>query len=81
MAIICQGCGGVLGRDCFNESECIWITQSMAQDDYNRHYEKKRMEDEEKAYYKAMEEDYYAAMNKDYADYTLMPELIKSEIF
>lgn len=25
----CQGCGGVLGRDCFNEDECVWITQDM----------------------------------------------------
>lgn len=29
MAHICQGCGGVLGRDCFNEQECIQITNSI----------------------------------------------------
>lgn len=26
---ICQGCGGVLGRDCFNEMECISISNSQ----------------------------------------------------
>ncbi len=30
---ICQGCGGLLGRDCFNEQECMWISQSMQQQD------------------------------------------------
>lgn len=25
---MCQGCGGVLGRDCYNEMECISISQS-----------------------------------------------------
>jgi len=26
---ICSGCGGVLGRDCYNESECVWIGQNQ----------------------------------------------------
>ena len=26
---LCRGCGGVLGRDCFNEMECISITHSQ----------------------------------------------------
>jgi len=26
---ICNGCGGVVGRDCFNPSECEWIAQDM----------------------------------------------------
>ena len=26
----CQGCGGVLGRDCWNEADCVWISQDMA---------------------------------------------------
>jgi hypothetical protein len=25
--MICKGCGGILGRDCFNASECEWIAQ------------------------------------------------------
>lgn len=25
----CRSCGGVLGRDCFNESECEWIGQQQ----------------------------------------------------
>lgn len=27
---ICHGCGGVIGRDCFNPIECEQITRSMA---------------------------------------------------
>ena len=27
----CQGCGGVLGRDCFNETDCVNITHRMEQ--------------------------------------------------
>lgn len=28
---ICRGCGMVLGRDCFNEQDCMWISESMQQ--------------------------------------------------
>lgn len=28
----CNGCGGVVGRDCFNPQECEWITQQMNND-------------------------------------------------
>lgn len=27
--MICRGCGGVLGRDCWNESECVWISEDL----------------------------------------------------
>ena len=27
--MICESCGGVVGRDCFNPSECMWIYQQM----------------------------------------------------
>ena len=27
---VCNSCGGVLGRDCFNPQEGAWITQQMA---------------------------------------------------
>lgn len=30
MAVICHGCGGVVGRDCFNPQECEQITRSLA---------------------------------------------------
>lgn len=26
---ICRGCGGVLGRDCWHEIDCMMITRSM----------------------------------------------------
>ena len=29
MARRCAGCGGVLGLDCWNEQDCVWITQDM----------------------------------------------------
>lgn len=29
MSRICQGCGGVLGRDCYNEYDCVQIGKSM----------------------------------------------------
>lgn len=28
--MICQSCGGVVGRDCFNPEECMAITRDMA---------------------------------------------------
>lgn len=28
----CQGCGGIIGRDCFNPTECLWISQQQQQD-------------------------------------------------
>lgn len=27
--MICQSCGGVVGRDCYNPEECMWISQRM----------------------------------------------------
>lgn len=36
---ICNGCGGVVGRDCFNPQECEWISQDMARRDQERQYE------------------------------------------
>ena len=46
MADICGSCGGVLGRDCFNPSECAWITADM----------------QARAHYDRMEADLYAEM-------------------
>lgn len=28
---ICQSCGGVIGRDCFNPKECAWIGEQQEQ--------------------------------------------------
>lgn len=30
---VCQSCGGVIGRECFNPVECAMITQAMIVDD------------------------------------------------
>ncbi|MDX3913738.1 MAG: hypothetical protein QHC79_09380 [Pseudosphingobacterium sp.] len=44
MLRICQGCGGVLGRDCWNEIECIAIGNMQEQRAY---YEASRVPDME----------------------------------
>ena len=31
---ICRGCGGVLGRDCWNEADCVQISNQQAHDLY-----------------------------------------------
>jgi hypothetical protein len=35
----CNGCGGVVGRDCFNPSECEWIAQDMERQEVMRQAE------------------------------------------
>lgn len=29
----CKGCGGILGRDCWNEIDCVQISESVGQHD------------------------------------------------
>lgn len=43
---ICQGCGGVLGRDCWNEQECIWISQSQQIDNQQQIQQEINLRDE-----------------------------------
>lgn len=31
---ICRGCGGILSRDCWNEADCIQISNQQAHDLY-----------------------------------------------
>lgn len=31
---VCQACGGVIGRDCWNPRECAEITDQMGQEDW-----------------------------------------------
>jgi len=31
----CRACGGVLGRDCYNEAECLEISRQQYEDDYD----------------------------------------------
>lgn len=35
--MLCHGCGGVLGRDCFNPQECEQITRDMAIQHQHQH--------------------------------------------
>lgn len=62
---VCRGCGGIVGRDCFNPPECEWITRQMEADaaveralrdrEYADH-----MRREEAAYYDGMLSDLIA---------------------
>lgn len=45
---ICNGCGGVIGRDCFNTQECEWISRSMDIDDAVKREQEKQYERIEK---------------------------------
>lgn len=59
----CAGCGGVLGRDCFNEADCVWITQDMqmraAQDaEFDRQAEHE--------HYAAMEAEHHRVQAEDF---------------
>lgn len=38
----CPGCGGVIGRDCFNTQECVAITRQMAEQ-YNQEAQQVQM--------------------------------------
>ena len=29
MGKICPGCGGIIGQDCFNPTECLWISEQQ----------------------------------------------------
>lgn len=42
--MICSGCGGVLGRDCWNEHECMEISRQNAHDDYIQQMEYRELE-------------------------------------
>lgn len=34
----CQSCGGLVGRDCYNPSECAWISQRMQEEEQRQYY-------------------------------------------
>jgi len=62
----CRGCGGLLGRDCFNEDDCVWIMADMrmreAQDaQLYREVEREHYEALEREHFRAQEEDFDAA--------------------
>lgn len=44
---LCNGCGGVISRDCFNPRECEWISQQQDND------AQLRQEQERQAQYEA----------------------------
>lgn len=52
--MICRGCGGVLGRDCWNEPECMWITEDM-----QRRAQEAPLREAEEAYWREQEDRHY----------------------
>lgn len=68
--MICPSCGGVVGRDCFNPEECMWITQQMAAE-YQRMQQEQHAEmyyiERARAEYEAkLEREYYAEQHAQY---------------
>jgi len=47
MSRLCQGCGGVLGRDCWNEVDCIQISNQQAHDLYINEFLQRDLADAE----------------------------------
>jgi hypothetical protein len=47
MSRICQGCGGVLGRDCWNEADCVQISNQQAHDLYISEFLQRDLSDAE----------------------------------
>jgi hypothetical protein len=47
MSRICQGCGGVLGRDCWNEADCVQISNQQAHDLYINEFLQRDLADAE----------------------------------
>lgn len=76
---ICNGCGGVVGRDCFNPVECEWIGQQMdADDNYKRGYEAAQ-KDAYESWQRSEQEP--PSFNQHYDTPMLTQQLQSSEIF
>lgn len=56
---ICQSCGGIIGRDCFNPYECARITQAISVQQSNQSLKKSFDEGYQMGYH----EGYQAALN------------------
>jgi hypothetical protein len=76
----CPGCGGVVGRDCFNPSECEWISRSMEADAAAERINRHREEEE---YWRGLEAEHRAAQEQDYLTYlfaaSVAPELAEAQ--
>lgn len=64
--MICQSCGGIVGRDCFNPDECAWITMQMqAEDAARRELERHGYRE----YLKMCERDYGDHLRQEWCDH------------
>lgn len=48
MSRLCQACGGILGRDCFNEYDCMQISNEQAHDLYINEFLQRDLADAER---------------------------------
>lgn len=55
MARTCRACGGILGRDCFNEPDCMEISLN------NTHFYESQID----AHYNQLQSEYYALIEAE----------------
>lgn len=55
---LCRGCGGVVGRDCWNPQECEWISRDM-----------EARAAAERVLYERDYADYCAAQEREYGEF------------
>lgn len=63
MSNYCGSCGGRIGQDCWNPSECAWITQQM---EFDAQMRAELYREEQEYYRKEIELQYNQALELDY---------------
>lgn len=61
--MICPGCSGVVGRDCFNPGECEWICRDMEARAAGERIAEERAYEE---YWREQERIHYAELEQEY---------------
>lgn len=74
--MICQSCGGVVGRDCFNPEECMWITQQM---DMQAAVDRAMRERDEREWHRYAEREYGDHLQRQWEQH--MIEIVCEETF
>ena len=64
--MICQSCGGVVGRDCYNPEECMWITQRMAAEYQAQQQEQYYAEREYEKFEGRAIQEYYEKLHQEH---------------
>jgi hypothetical protein len=61
--VICPGCGGIVGRDCWNPEECEWISRDMEMRAAAEHVLRER---EQREYWASQEREHYSRMEYEH---------------